>query len=301
MGIDLEHASMHRRKPDWLKVRLPGGPGRARVKAVLERQRLHSICQEARCPNMAECFREGTATFLIMGNVCSRHCLYCNVIHGRPAALDENETDRLADAVAALDLKYAVITSVTRDDLPDGGASAFVRAIATLRERVPGCRVEVLVPDFQGNYEALKQVLDAGPDVLNHNMEVVSGLFPRLRPQGRYDVSLGVIRHAAQDGGAVVKSGFMVGLGESLRDIKGLLKDLRGAGCGHVTVGQYLQPTRDHYPVQKYYHPDEFEAIKKLAEGKGFGRVEAGPLVRSSYHAARAYPDGGSQHVMEHE
>ncbi len=292
---------MHRRKPDWLKVRLPGGPGRARVKAVLDRQRLHSICQEARCPNMAECFREGTATFLIMGNVCSRHCLYCNVIHGRPAALDENETDRLADAVAALDLKYAVITSVTRDDLPDGGAAVFVRAIAALRERVPGCRVEVLVPDFQGNDEALKQVLDAGPAVLNHNMEVVPGLFSRLRPQGRYDVSLGVIRHAAQDGGVAVKSGFMVGLGESLRDIRGLLKDLRGAGCGHVTVGQYLQPTRDHYPVQKYYHPDEFEAIRKLAEGMGFGRVEAGPLVRSSYHAARAYPDGRSQHVMEHD
>jgi len=292
MGIDSEQASRHRRKPDWLKVRLPGGPDQARVGAVLARHRLHSICQEARCPNIAECFREGTATFLIMGNICSRHCLYCNVVHGRPEALDDAETERLADAVAALNLKYAVITSVTRDDLPDGGASVFVRVIAVLRERVPGCRVEVLVPDFQGNGEALKRVLDAGPDVLNHNMEVVPGLFTRLRPQGRYDVSLGVIRQAAQGGGAVVKSGFMVGLGESLHDIRGLLEDLRRAGCGHVTVGQYQQPTRDHYPVQRYYHPDEFEAIKAAAQALGFSRVEAGPLVRSSYHAARAYPDG---------
>ena len=238
---------------------------------------------------MAECFREGTATFLIMGNVCTRHCLYCNVIHGQPEALNDAGTDRLADAVSALDLKYVVITSVTRDDLPDGGASVFAGAIAALRDRVPGCRVEVLVPDFRGDREAQRRVLDAGPDIFNHNMEVVPGLFPRLRPQGRYDVSLGIIRHAAKDGSTVVKSGFMVGLGESPRDIRGLLEDLRGAGCGHVTVGQYQQPTRDHYPVQRYYHPAEFAAIKSLAEEMGFGRVEAGPLVRSSYHAARAF------------
>jgi len=276
------------RKPDWLKVRLPGCPGSERVRSVLGKYRLNTICQEARCPNRAECFQEGTAAFLILGNRCTRHCLYCNVGHGQPLADDPSETDRLVEAVIALKLAYVVVTSVTRDDLPDGGAADFARALVALRERVPRCRVEVLIPDFQGNREALQQVMDAGPAVLNHNIEVVPELFPRLRPQGNYAVSLDVIRHAREDGGAVVKSGFMVGLGETIPAVEGLLRDLLQAGCQHVTIGQYQQPTRDHHPIIRYYHPTEFESLKALALRMGFAHVEAGPLVRSSYHAAQS-------------
>jgi lipoic acid synthetase len=276
------------RKPDWLKVRLPGCSGSEQVRSVLGKYGLNTICQEARCPNRAECFQEGTAAFLILGNICTRHCLYCNVGHGRPLAVDPSETDRLVEAVVALKLAYVVVTSVTRDDLADGGAAAFVQALVAFRKRVPGCRVEVLIPDFRGKRDALQQVLDAGPDVLNHNIEVVPELFPRLRPQGDYAVSLDVIRGAREDGRAVVKSGFMVGLGETIVAIEGLLRDLLQAGCEHVTIGQYQQPTREHHPVIRYYHPDEFESLKALAIRMGFAHVEAGPLVRSSYHAARS-------------
>ena len=278
-----------RRKPDWLKVRPPGSPEFNRVRAVLADLRLHSICQEARCPNVAECFQSGTATFLILGNICTRNCAYCNVRRGTPAPPDSGEPERIAAAVKTLGLSYAVITSVTRDDLPDGGAEMFARCIHHLRRGVPGCRVEVLIPDFRGSRNALDAVLESGPDVINHNMEVVKPLFTQLRPRGDYETSIEIIRKIkAFHGKLVSKSGFMIGLGEEWSDILELLEDLAAAGCERITIGQYQQPNRDRCPVKKYYHPDEFEALKHIASHMGFRHVESGPLVRSSYHAAKA-------------
>ncbi|MBP8984304.1 MAG: lipoyl synthase [Syntrophobacterales bacterium] len=278
-----------RRKPDWLKVRLPNTPEFNRVAGTLADCRLHSVCQEARCPNIAECFHSGTATFLILGNVCTRHCLYCNVRHGVPSAPDAGEPARLTEAATRLNLRYVVITSVTRDDLPDGGAGLFAACIEALRARVPGCRVEVLIPDFRGNPQALERVANARPDVINHNMEVARPLFPALRPQGDYGISLEIIsRIKRYDAKIISKSGFMVGLGEGWGDIIDLMEDLAGAGCERLTIGQYQQPRRDNAPVQRYYHPEEFERLREIALGRGFQHVEAGPLVRSSYHAAGA-------------
>ncbi len=278
------------RKPDWLKVRLPGGEPYKKVQDVLRGHRLHSVCQEARCPNIAECFRDGTATFLILGDVCTRNCLYCHVAHGVPLRPDPDEPERLADAVRSLGLKYVVITSVTRDDMGDGGASHFAACISALRGRIPDCRVEVLIPDFQGNQRALEEVMDAGPAVINHNLEVARGLFRDLRPQGNYSVSLELLRRTSESSSKKIisKSGFMVGFGESHADILELMEDLAGVHCERLTIGQYQQPTRKHWPVRKYYHPDEFEALKAAATAMGFRHVEAGPLVRSSYHAAGA-------------
>lgn len=276
------------RKPAWLKVRLPGTAEARQVRAVISRYRLHSICQEARCPNIAECFQDGTATFLILGNICTRNCLYCNVLHETPRPVDYSEAERLVAAVSELALKYVVITSVTRDDLPDGGAGLFAACVEGLRSGVRDCRVEVLVPDFMGDRAALDMVMASGPAVLNHNLEVVPSLFSSLRPQGDYRRSLGVLRHARACGGMIVKSGFMIGFGEGAQDIEMLLNDLRAAGCDHVTIGQYQQPTVRHYPVIRYYDPDEFASLKDTALKLGFSHVEAGPLVRSSYHAARA-------------
>lgn len=274
------------RKPAWLKVQLPGGPVYNRVRRVLAAQGLHSICQEARCPNMAECFHAGTATFLILGNICTRHCLYCNVVHGAPSAVDETEPDRLAAAVLQLNLPYVVITSVTRDDLPDGGATFFVSAIEKIRGRRPGTRVEVLIPDLNGDADALESIARAMPDVLNHNIEVVPGLFPLLRPQGDYERSLRLLQTAGGKGSIVTKSGFMIGLGETVDEISQLLADLAKVQCRRVTIGQYQQPTTSHWPVRKYYSPEEFTALAKEAKRLGFERVDAGPHVRSSYHAA---------------
>jgi lipoic acid synthetase len=278
------------RKPDWLKVRIPGGRPYRRVQGVLDQRGLHSVCKEARCPNIAECFQDGTATFLILGDTCTRACRYCNVAHGVPVPPDPDEPSRLVEAVQALGLQYIVITSVTRDDLGDGGATHFAACIAAIREQVPGCRVEVLIPDFQGNRRALEQVMAAGPTVVNHNMEVAPALFRDLRPQGNYSVSLKLLRRISDDSSKkiVSKSGFMVGFGESHADILELMEDLAGVHCERLTIGQYQQPTRKHWPVRKYYHPDEFEALKAAAAAMGFGHVEAGPLVRSSYHAAGA-------------
>jgi lipoic acid synthetase len=277
------------RKPDWLKVRLPGTPEVNRVRAVLSNLRLHSVCQEAHCPNIAECFHSGTATFLILGDICTRNCGYCNVRRGTPAPLDREEPERIASAVKTLGLNYAVITSVTRDDLPDGGAELFARCIHHLHCEVPGCRVEVLIPDFQGNRDALDVVLESCPDVVNHNMEVVKTLFPALRPRGDYQTSLNIIRIINNlNGYPASKSGFMIGLGEGWNDILELLGDLAAAGCERLTIGQYQQPNRDRWPVKKYYHPDEFSALKQIASRMGFRHVESGPRVRSSYHAAKA-------------
>jgi len=287
MNNDLQVKPHLLRKPPWLKVRLPVSPECRKIRATLAERNLHTICREAACPNIAECFSSGTAAFLILGNICTRHCLYCNVEHGIPLPISENETGQLSNAVQKMNLKYIVITSVTRDDLPDGGAGAFVRAVRQLRSAVPDCTIEVLIPDFQGGPEALAKVIAARPDVVNHNMETVSSLFPRLRPQGNYTVSLELLQRVAASA-LVSKSGFMVGLGEGRDDILHLMDDLADVSCQRLTIGQYQQPTLQHWPVARYYHPDEFAELKSIARQKGFRYVEAGPLVRSSYHAARA-------------
>ena len=274
------------RKPDWLKVPLPNSREFIEVHGLLDSLGLHSVCQEARCPNMGECFRSGTATFLILGRLCTRNCRYCNVRHGKPAPVDESEPERLAAAAKHLGLRHIVITSVTRDDLPDGGAGLFARCVRLLKEEIPDCRVEVLVPDLRGNWEALDRILEAGPRVLNHNVEVIPRLFSDLRPQGSYALSLELLRRAAARGGPITKSGFMIGFGEHRDEILSLLDDLSAASCSSLTIGQYLQPTAAHRPVDKFYTPEEFEGFRREALLRGFRTVVSGPLVRSSYRAA---------------
>jgi len=283
----LKEKSQILRKPSWLKVRPPYSNECRSIKSTFAGLQLHTVCQEAACPNMSECFAGGTATFLIMGNICTRDCLYCNVEHGKPAAIDENEIDHLIDAVRMLKLEYVVITSVTRDDLPDGGSAFFSHCISKLREEFPACKIEVLIPDFQGNTAALEKILQARPDVINHNMEVVNSMFARLRPQGNYDVSLNLLKEISSSS-VISKSGFMIGFGENRDDILCLIDDLASVSCARLTIGQYQQPTLKHWPVAKYYHPDEFMEFKEIAYQKGFYYVESGPLVRSSYHAAWA-------------
>ena len=275
------------RKPSWLKVRPPYADNCRRIRTTLADLQLHTVCQEAACPNMAECFASGTATFLILGNICTRNCLYCNVEHGQPAAVDENEITLLITAVRKMKLEYVVITSVTRDDLPDGGAEVFADCINRLRKALPACKIEVLIPDFQGDQEALEKVIAAAPDVLSHNMEVVKPMFVQLRPQGNYDVSLKLLKQIATSS-IVAKGGFMVGFGEKQDDILHLIDDLSSVACERLTIGQYQQPTLKNWPVAKYYHPDEFAKFKEIAYQRGIKYVESGPLVRSSYHAAQA-------------
>jgi lipoyl synthase len=283
----LKEKSQILRKPSWLKVRPPYSHECRSIKSTFAGLQLHTVCQEAACPNMAECFASGTATFLIMGNICTRDCLYCNVEQGKPATIDENEINHLIDAVRKMKLEYVVITSVTRDDLPDGGAQVFSACVSRLREEFPACKIEVLIPDFQGNKVALEKVLTAKLDVINHNLEVVKPMFARLRPQGNYNVSLNLLKKIGSSS-VISKSGFMVGFGESREDIVQLIDDLASVSCARLTIGQYQQPTLKHWPVAKYYHPDEFAEFKEIAYQKGFQYVEAGPLVRSSYHAAKA-------------
>ena len=283
----LKEKSQILRKPPWLKVRPPYSNECRSIRSTLNGLQLHTVCQEAACPNMAECFAGGTATFLIMGNICTRDCMYCNVEHGQPAAVDENEINHLTDAVKKMKLEYVVITSVTRDDLPDGGAQVFSDCVGRLREEIPSCKIEVLIPDFQGNSAALQKVIEAEPDVINHNMEVVKPMFAKLRPQGNYSVSLNLLKKISSSS-VISKSGFMIGFGESREDILRLIDDLASVSCARLTIGQYQQPTLKHWPVAKYYHPDEFAEFKEIAYQKGSQYVEAGPLVRSSYHAARA-------------
>ena len=283
----LKEKSQILRKPSWLKVRPPYSNECRNIRSTLAGLQLHTVCQEAACPNIAECFASGTATFLIMGNICTRHCLYCKVQHGMPLPLAENDVDRLIAAVKKMELRYIVITSVTRDDLPDGGAQVFSQCVSKFREALPACRIEVLIPDFQGDQAALEKVMSAGPDVINHNMEVVKPLFTQLRPQGNYNVSLKLLKQITASS-VISKSGFMVGFGESREDILQLIDDLALVSCARLTIGQYQQPTLKHWPVAKYYHPDEFAEFKEVAYQKGFHYVESGPLVRSSYHAAKA-------------
>lgn len=268
-------------KPKWLSVKLPSGDEYFGLRKLIKQNQLHTVCQEANCPNIAECYGNRTATFMILGDVCTRNCKYCNVVHGEPSALDLGEPARVARAVSELGLHYIVVTSVTRDDLDDGGASVFARTIEAIREVNPDCSVEVLIPDFDGDEEALQTVLDARPDVLNHNIEVVKRLFKEVRPHGDYETSLNLLKRAK---GTVTKSGFMVGLGESKEEVLETMKDLCSV-TDVLTIGQYLQPTSAHYPVVKYYKPSEFDEFKEIGLEMGLKHVEAGPLVRSSYHA----------------
>jgi lipoic acid synthetase len=278
-----------RRHPDWLKVRIGGGENYFKVKTLLRSAKLHTICEEAKCPNIAECFGSGTAVFLILGNICTRDCRYCNVTHGTPGSLNDNEPSDVAESVNALGLKYVVVTSVTRDDLPDGGACVFYETVQAIRRVNQDCKIEVLIPDFKGDDAAIQKVVDAAPDVINHNIEVVEDLFPLMRPQGSYQRSLDVLKTLKTMGRRIpTKSGFMVGLGESTEQILATMRDLREAGVDFLTMGQYLQPTRNHAMIEKYYTPEEFLELKTAALRMGFTHVESGPLVRSSYHAQNA-------------
>jgi lipoic acid synthetase len=273
-------------KPAWLKVRAPGSANYLRLKSLMRELNLHTVCEEARCPNIGECWHHGTATFMILGDVCTRACAYCAVAHGRPAAIDPAEPERVASAIGALALNYVVITSVDRDDLDDGGAGVFAATIRQTRARLPQCRIEVLIPDFQGRPESLKAVLDAKPDVLNHNIETVPRLYRMARSGGRYPRSLELLDRAARWAPATpTKTGLMVGLGEQFDELIATFRDLRRVGCQILTLGQYLRPTPQHAPMHRYYHPDEFRALKTAALELGFVHVESGPLVRSSYHA----------------
>jgi lipoic acid synthetase len=278
-----------RRHPDWLKVRIGGGENYTKVKTLLRSAKLHTICEEAKCPNIAECFGSGTAVFLILSNICTRNCRYCNVTHGTPGPLNDTEPGDIAESVKTLGLKYVVVTSVTRDDLNDGGASVFYKTVQAIRRVNQECHIEVLIPDFKGDSAAIQKVIAAAPDVINHNIEVVEDLFPLIRPQGNYQRSLEVLKTLKIKGkGIPVKSGLMVGLGESTEQIITTLHDLRAAGVDFLTLGQYLQPTCDHALVKKYYTPEEFLQLRIAAEQLGFAHVESGPLVRSSYHAQNA-------------
>ena len=273
-------------KPDWLKVRAPGSPSYTRLKGLIRGLNLHTVCEEAQCPNIGECWNHGTATFMILGDVCTRACSYCAVSHGRPAQVDAGEPVRVADAIRTLDLDYVVITSVDRDDLADGGASMFAAAIRETRARLPRCRIEVLIPDFKGLHSALRAVLDARPDILNHNTETVPRLYPTVRPGSKYTRSLELLARAKRmRANLLVKSGIMAGLGETDDELVQVFAELRDAGCDILTVGQYLRPTREHLPVRRYVTPDEFHRLRDRALAMGFHHVEAGPLVRSSYHA----------------
>ena len=277
-------------KPPWLKRRLPSGPGFENVRMLLSRQRLHTVCQEAKCPNQWECFSGRTATFLIMGDQCTRDCRFCAVAHGPPEKPDPTESARVAETAVQLNLRYVVITSVTRDDLPDGGAGCFAETILAVRGQLSEARVEVLIPDFGGERSALSTVIQARPDVLNHNIETVSRLYPKVRPGAVYRRSLELIKHAAEiDPFLPTKSGLMLGLGETSAEVSEALEDLRQAGCKLLTLGQYLQPTQMHLPVKRYVPPDEFQRWGAIAGDMGFDEVASGPLVRSSYHAQALY------------
>ena len=272
------------RLPSWFKVNTKTGPDYLDIKQTMERLGLHTICEEARCPNRWECWNARTATFLILGHICTRRCHYCSVETGRPHAVDQDEPSRVAEAVKALDLRHAVITSVNRDELGDGGASVFAETIRRTRRLNPSCTIEVLIPDFEGNAEALVVVCEEKPEILNHNIETVRRLFPPIRPQWKYQRSIDLLARAKQHG-MKTKSGLILGMGETLDEAREVMRDLRAVDCDIITIGQYLQPTRDHLPVARFYDPSEFALLKEEGLAMGFSHVESGPLVRSSYHA----------------
>lgn len=280
------------RRPEWLRVRLQTGTSFAKVKKMMEGLHLNTVCQEARCPNIYECWSEGTATFMISGDTCTRACGFCAVKTGRPEALDPEEPGHVAEAVATMALEHAVVTAVDRDDLEDGGAAHFASTIEAIRRRTPGTKVEVLIPDFQGRWEALEVVLKARPDVLNHNTETVPRLYRRVRTRARYEWTMELLRRASEFRDAhcpemLTKSGIMLGLGESLDEVRRTIADIRAQGTDILTVGQYMRPTMKHLPVERFWTPEEFEQLREEALALGYRFVESGPLVRSSYHAGR--------------
>lgn len=274
-------------RPNWLKVRLPSGENYQTLKGLMRSKALHTVCEEARCPNIGECWGAGTATFLILGDICTRSCAFCDIKTGRPGPLDWDEPRRVAEAVRAMNLRHVVITSVNRDERDDGGAPIFALCIERIRQLQPGCSIEVLIPDFKGSREALKTVMDARPEILNHNVETVPRLFKKVQPQDKYEWAMDTLANAKQmDTAVLTKSGIMVGLGETWEELLQVMEDLAGRQVDILTVGQYLQPNKQkHLPIARYYHPDEFAEIRRLGREMGFRWVEAGPLVRSSYRA----------------
>lgn len=274
------------RLPEWFRIKHSFSPEYEGVKSIMERHQLHTVCREANCPNARECWHHGTATFMILGDVCTRGCTFCDVLKGHPTVTDWSEPVRVAEAAFELGLRYVVVTSVDRDDLQDGGAEMFARTIRALKHRLPGVKVEVLIPDFQGDVEALRTVLEAGPDVLNHNLETVPRLYTTVRRGAKYEQSLELLRRAHRLSPTVTtKSGLMVGLGEGMRELLQTMRDLRHTGCDLLTIGQYLAPSKEHHPVIKFIAPRTFERLKHYGNALGFRNVFAGPLVRSSYHA----------------
>lgn len=272
------------RKPAWLKVKLPTGPGYMQLRELVEKHQLHTVCESAKCPNMGECWARGTATVMILGNVCTRSCGFCHIATGRPPELDLDEPRRVAEAARLMQLRHMVITSVNRDELPDGGASIWAQTIRMIQASSPKTTIEVLIPDFCGDWEALQVVLDAKPDILNHNVETVPSQYKRVRPQARYERSLELLQRAKEQG-FITKTGLMVGIGEKPEEVQVLLEDLRRVNVDIVTIGQYLQPTREHLPIDRWVTPEEFAHWKSVGLKLGCGVVESGPLVRSSYHA----------------
>jgi lipoic acid synthetase len=286
----MDQKTKPRRKPAWLKVKAAGGENFSRVNRLLRQHGLNTVCHEANCPNRGECFGKGTATFLILGPSCTRNCRFCDVQPGRPVSPDPTEPTRLAEAAADLDLVHVVVTSVTRDDLPDGGAGQFAACITELRKVLPKSTVEVLTPDFKNAPDGLQIVMEAGPDIFNHNVETVSRLYPRVRPGADYSISLKLLADAKQEFGAVTKSGVIVGLGESYKELVEVFGDLASHGVTILTIGQYLSPSKDHLPVERYVPPEEFDSLAKEARASGIETVFSGPLVRSSYMAERFAP-----------
>jgi lipoic acid synthetase len=274
------------RKPPWLKVRAPGGENYQRLGALMRELGLHTVCEEAHCPNVGECWEHGTATFMILGDVCTRNCAYCAVAHGRPPVYDIEEPARVASAVEQMNLRHVVITSVDRDDLPDYGAAVFAETIRQIKQRLPDCSVEVLVPDFQGNEDAIRKVLDANPDIYNHNTETVPRLYKRCRPGGRYERVLRIfqfVKSVAPD--IPTKTGIILGMGETIPEVEHTMRELRTVDVDILTLGQYLRPSAQHIPLDRYYTPEEFRALRESGLAMGYRHVESGPLVRSSYHA----------------
>jgi len=281
---------IRRKKPDWLRAKLPGGPGFSKLRSIVDENKLHTVCESARCPNMGECWERGTATLMILGDVCTRSCGFCHIKTGKPPFLDKDEPRRVGEAVALMNLKHIVITSVNRDELPDGGAEIWAETIRQIRKQSPRTSVEVLIPDFCGDWDALQVVLDERPEILNHNMETVKRLYKVVRPQAKYERSIELLA-AAKEQGFVVKTGIMVGIGETDDEVEELMHDLVAGtmsvhgSCDILTIGQYLQPTRDHLPITRWVTPTQFLEFKRVGEMMGIRHVESGPLVRSSYHA----------------
>jgi lipoyl synthase len=286
-------------RPAWLRVRAPSGPNYRDLKGLVQDLRLHTVCESARCPNIGDCWERRTATFMILGDICTRACGFCAITTGRPLELDREEPARVAEAVAHLELRHAVITSVNRDELPDGGAEIFAATIRAIRERCPETSIEVLIPDFEGNRDALAAVMDAGPDILNHNMETIARLYRIVRPQAKYPRSLELLRRAKEMAPHVLtKSGMMMGVGEETAEILQSMADLRAVECDILTLGQYLRPSLQHIPIRRYVPPEEFQLLKEAGLRMGFRHVEAGPLVRSSYHADEQVPGRGDPRAV---